>query len=101
MGTSDRTHLSPPELARRWGISADQVEKQKQFADKHTFDYPLVSDPDRKVAEAYGVKRGFGPLPVKRATFVIGKDGKIIHKDTKVNAAEDSKKILEVVGGKS
>src|SRR5450755_5143841 len=43
---------------QRVGISADTVEKQKQFSDKYSFDYPLLSDPDRKVAEIFGVKRG-------------------------------------------
>jgi peroxiredoxin Q/BCP len=43
--------------AQRVGISADEVAKQKQFSDKHGFDFPLLSDPDRRVAEAYGVKR--------------------------------------------
>jgi thioredoxin-dependent peroxiredoxin len=64
--------------AQRVGISADQVEKQKQFSDRNGFDYPLVSDPDRAVAEQYGVRRRFGPAPVKRATFVIGTDGRIV-----------------------
>ena len=64
--------------AQRVGISADTVEKQKQFSDKHHFDYPLLSDPDRTVAELFGVKRGFGPLRVKRATFVIDTDRTLI-----------------------
>jgi peroxiredoxin Q/BCP len=64
--------------AQRLGISSDSVDKQKEFSDKNNFDYPLVSDPDRAVAEAYGVRRHFGLTPVKRATFVIGKDGVII-----------------------
>jgi len=63
--------------ATRIGISADKVSKQKQFSDKHGFDYPLLSDPDRKVAAAYGVKRP-GPLFNKRATFVIGADQRLI-----------------------
>ncbi len=63
--------------ATRIGISADTVEKQKQFADKHSFDYPLVSDRDRKVAAAFGVKRP-GPLFNKRATFVIGADRRVL-----------------------
>ncbi len=65
--------------AQRLGISVDSVDKQKQFADQHGFDYPLLSDADREVAGAYGVRRRFGPSPVKRATFVIGPDGVIIH----------------------
>jgi peroxiredoxin Q/BCP len=57
------------------GISKDDVDKQQQFASKHSFGYPLLSDPDRKVAEAFGVKRGrLSISPVQRATFVINSD---------------------------
>lgn len=63
--------------ASRVGISADAVDRQKQFSDKHGFDFPLLSDPDRRVAEAFGVKRGMG-LPNKRTTFVIGTDRTVI-----------------------
>ena len=64
--------------AQRVGISADSVEKQKQFSDTHSFDFPLLSDPDRAVAEVFGVKRGSGPVPVKRHTFVIDTDRTVI-----------------------
>jgi peroxiredoxin Q/BCP len=65
--------------AQRVGISADQVEKQKQFADKHTFDYLLLSDPDGAVATQFGVRRKFTKLsPTKRATFIIGPDLRVI-----------------------
>jgi peroxiredoxin Q/BCP len=65
--------------AQRVGISADQVAKQKQFSDKHSFDYPLLSDPDGAVATAFGVRRRFTKLsPTKRATFVIGPDLRVI-----------------------
>src|SRR5581483_808889 len=62
--------------AQRVGISADAVEKQKKFSDRYDFDFPLLSDPDRTVAEAYGVKRGGVAIlgKVKRSTFVIGRD---------------------------
>src|SRR5256885_12643129 len=54
--------------AQRVGISRDTVEKQKQFSDKHSFDYPLLSDVDRTVATQFGVKRGgFSISPVKRS----------------------------------
>jgi len=59
--------------AQRIGISTDPVEKQRQFADEHNFDYPLVSDESGDVAREYGVKRRL-ITPVKRATFVIGTD---------------------------
>ena len=60
--------------AQRVGISTDTVAKQKQFAELNHFDYPLLSDEAGDVARAFGVKRRFGPLPVKRKTFVIGPD---------------------------
>src|SRR5271156_318043 len=65
--------------AQRVGISADTVDKQKQFSDKHEFDYPLLSDPDGAVATQFGVRRGFTKLsPTKRATFVIGPDLRVL-----------------------
>ncbi len=60
--------------AQRVGISTDSVAKQKQFAELNSFDYPLLSDEAGDVARSFGVKRRFGPLPVKRKTFVIGTD---------------------------
>ncbi|HUR76991.1 MAG TPA: peroxiredoxin [Acidimicrobiales bacterium] len=62
------------------GISADKVEKQKQFADKHSLGYPLLSDSDRKVASSLGVTRGIGPIkvPNKRVTFVIDTDRTVL-----------------------
>lgn len=64
--------------AQRLGISADGVAKQKAFADKHAFDYPLLSDPDATVAKMFGVHRRVAALPNKRVTFVIGSDGTVI-----------------------
>ncbi len=60
--------------AQRVGISTDPVAKQKQFAAANGFDYPLLSDEAGAVAAMFGVKRRFGPLPVKRKTFVIDVD---------------------------
>jgi peroxiredoxin Q/BCP len=61
--------------AQRIGISLDPVNKQKQFSDKHDFDYPLLSDKDGSVARGYGVSPGLLSFirPVKRTTFVIGR----------------------------
>jgi peroxiredoxin Q/BCP len=66
--------------AQRVGISMDSVAKQKEFSDKHSFDYPLLADTDGEVASSFGVKRGLLKklAPVKRSTFVIGTDRKII-----------------------
>lgn len=64
--------------AQRVGISADTVAKQQQFSEKHGFDYPLLSDSTREIAERFGVRRSFGPIPTKRSTFVIGQDRRVI-----------------------
>jgi len=53
------------------------VDRQKAFDEKNALGFPLLSDPDREIAKRFGVKR-FGPLPNKRATFVIGTDRKIL-----------------------
>jgi peroxiredoxin Q/BCP len=64
--------------AQRVGISTDSVDKQKQFSDVNRFDFPLLADTEGQVAKIFGVKRRFGPLPVKRRTFVIGTDSHLI-----------------------
>jgi peroxiredoxin Q/BCP len=64
--------------ATRVGISADPVDKQRRFSDKHGFDYPLLSDPDRTVAAMFGVSQGLRLGPVKRATFVVGADRTVL-----------------------
>lgn len=62
------------------GISADAVDRQREFADTHGFDYPLLSDPDGVVATMFGVRRS-GPVsavaPTRRRTFVIDRDARV------------------------
>lgn len=60
------------------GISADSVERQAEFTEKHSFGYPLLSDPDGAVRERFGVKRGFSMAPTKRVTFVIDTDRRVL-----------------------
>ncbi len=90
---------------QRVGISKDPVEKQKMFADTHSFDYPLLSDPEAKTLIAYGVKRklALGPLSTKRMTFVIGTDQTVIdviHSELDMNQhAADA--LAAAVGAKS
>lgn len=66
--------------ATRAGISTDDVEKQAEFANVKSFDYPLLSDGDGAIARQFGVKRGLlGKLsPVKRSTFVIDTDSTVL-----------------------
>jgi peroxiredoxin Q/BCP len=64
--------------AQRIGISMDSVEKQSEFAQKNQLDYPLLADVGGHVAKQFGVKRSLDFLKVKRSTFVIGRDRKIV-----------------------
>ena len=85
--------------AQRVGISADNVEKQHEFAERHSLGYPLLSDPDRTVASAFGVKRGLSLLPNRRATFVIDRDGtirEVVRSEINMNAHAD--KALAALG---
>ena len=64
--------------ARPVGISGDSVDKQQEFAGKHTLGMPLLSDADGAIRERFGVKRGFSLAPTKRATFVVGEGRTIL-----------------------
>jgi peroxiredoxin Q/BCP len=59
------------------GVSADAVDRQAAFDEKHSLGFPLLSDPDRRLARMFGVKRP-GPLFNKRATFVIDTDRRVL-----------------------
>jgi len=64
------------------GISPDQPSKLAKFRDKEALTFPLLSDPDHAVLQAYGaygekVLYGKPTVGVIRSTFVIGPDGLI------------------------
>jgi peroxiredoxin Q/BCP len=88
--------------ASRVGISVDTVEKQAQFADRQSFDYPLLSDTEGTVAKQFGVKRRrlLGRLmPVKRATFVIDTDQTVLDAIvSEFDFAAHADKALEALG---
>ena len=85
------------------------------FKKVNDLNFPMISDSDGKIAKQFGVPlRDGGSLErtieeqvmtfirgvtASRWTFVIGKDGKIIHKDMKARARQDSKNTLEVLKG--
>ncbi len=68
--------------------SVDTNEENTKFAKSLDLDYPILSDPDKTVAEAYGVLRNPGGVS-NRWTFYIDKDGiiKAIDKEIKVDKA--------------
>jgi len=64
------------------GVSNDDLESHGKFRTKYQLNFPLLSDPDHKVSEAYGVyklKNNYGKdyWGIERSSFIIGKEGKI------------------------
>lgn len=87
------------------GISLDDVESHKAFADKHGLPFPLLADTNGVVAESYGVKtKMFGMTVAKRQTFIIGPDGSIVKHYEKVKPKVHSAQVLadlELLAAKS
>jgi peroxiredoxin Q/BCP len=58
------------------GVSPQDTDSHQRFAEKHSLNFTLLSDPDKKVVKAYGLDGPLG-LGVRRGTYLIGKDGRI------------------------
>ena len=88
------------------GISADPPKAQKKFEEKYDLPYPLLSDVDKKVGQAFGVikdKNMYGRIVkgIARTTFVIGPDGKIVHIFNNVKADGHAEEVLAYLKGGS
>jgi len=95
------------------GVSGDAVENHKHFKNEYDLNFTLLADPEGKIAKAFGVKTGNGGsierqidgktitlergVTAKRWTFVIDKQWRIAHKDTKVNVLNDSATVLKLI----
>jgi peroxiredoxin Q/BCP len=71
--------------------SCDPVEKNTDFAKSLDLDYPILSDPEKSVADAFGCLNPRGMS--NRWTYYIGKDGKVLHVDKKVKSASHGEDI--------
>jgi peroxiredoxin Q/BCP len=96
-----------PEFKKRnaavFGVSTDDLKSHQKFAHKYDLTFPLLSDPDHAVAEAYeswGPKKFMGReySGVLRNTFLIGPDGKIAHVWEKVRPAGHPEEVLAELG---
>lgn len=95
------------------GVSGDSSTNHQLFTKLNKLNFPLLSDEEGKVASAFGVPVREGDsitrmvdgvertltrgITASRWTFIIGKDGTVIRKDTKVDAAQDCRNVLEIV----
>jgi thioredoxin-dependent peroxiredoxin len=84
------------------GVSKDSLKSHDNFKQKYELNFPLLSDPDREIMEAYGVWRektmyGKKSMGVVRSTFLIDKSGVVrkIWRNVKVDGHVE--KVLEAV----
>jgi peroxiredoxin Q/BCP len=74
--------------------SVDSPDTNRKFAESLALDYPILSDPDKTVARAYGVVSGDRAY-ASRWTFYIGVDGRILYVDKQVNPSAHGQDIVE------
>lgn len=73
------------------GISPDKPASHQKFQKKYSLSFPLWSDPDHKLAEAFGAWEG----KILRSTFIIDPEGKIVAVWPKVKPAEHATEVLK------
>ena len=80
--------------------SVDGVDRNREVAEILDLEHPILSDPERRVAEAFGVLAG-GRRTASRWTFYIGADGRILYIDKAVIADGHGEEVparLEALG---
>ena len=88
--------------AEVFGVSPDDAKAHMRFADKYTLPFPLLVDPDNKVATKYGVWRDktlFGKkyMGIVRTTYLIGPGGKVSRRWDKVKVGGHVAEVTEVL----
>jgi peroxiredoxin Q/BCP len=84
------------------GISPDPVERLKKFEIKEALNFSLLADEDHATAEKYGVwglKKFMGRefMGIIRSTFIINKDGRLVHIMDKVKTKSHNTDVLEIL----
>ncbi len=84
------------------GISRDSIKSHQNFCTKQGFKFPLISDPDEALCQAYDVmklKKMYGReyMGVERSTFLIDESGKVRAEWRKVKVAGHAQAVLEAV----
>jgi peroxiredoxin Q/BCP len=81
------------------GVSLDDVESHRQFADKFKLAFPLLADTDMTVSNAYGVYKeknlyGKKSMGIERTTFIIDREGKIAKVFPRVKVDQHADEVL-------
>jgi thioredoxin-dependent peroxiredoxin len=80
-----------------FSASVDTPEDNRKFAESLGLDFPILSDPGRQVASAYGVVTPERQL-AQRWTFYIGTDGRILYVDRKVSPSTAGQDLVARLG---
>ena len=88
------------------GVSIDDEGRHKKFSEKYQLPFRLVSDPDRKIVEDYGVwglKKFMGReyMGTSRVTYLINEEGVIEHVWPKVSVAQHAEELLNYLQQKT
>jgi len=95
-GFRDRVSDLKKENVEVIGVSFDSGESHQKFISKFTLNFPLLADTDGKIADAYGVRMQ-GKNMARRASFLIGLDGKIAHVTDTMNAETHLSEMQEAI----
>ena len=87
-----------------FGISPDSAESHARFRAKFSLPFRLLADPDHAVADAYGVwgeKTSYGKtsMGIRRASFVIDAEGRILDAAYNVKPEATSPRALAALAG--
>ena len=75
------------------GVSLDNIDSHKKFAEKYQLPFPLISDKEKRIATAYGVLKDTG-TSTNRATFIIDKKGKVAKIFPKVDVTNHTDEVV-------
>ncbi len=84
------------------GVSPDTIESHARFRDKYDLNFPLLADPDHKVAEKFGAWReknmyGKKSMGIQRSTFLIDAQGKVARVWKRVQVNGHDQQVLDAL----
>jgi len=75
------------------GVSLDSVDSHRKFSSKYSLPFPLISDKEKRIAQAYGVMKDAG-TSTSRVTFIIDKAGKVAKIFPKVDVTQHTDEVV-------
>jgi len=78
------------------GVSADKQEVQKRFIERFGLTFPMISDPDKAIIDAYGARQVLG-VTARRSTFLIDPEGTVAKVWPKVKVEGHAEDVLNSI----